>query len=84
MAKAPTVDPQLRIDFIEWMQDAIIQAEEDWIHYAEETYEITVTQEMMDELFPAYFWDMARFYLADMTAYEFSEFKQSILKMKVL
>jgi len=84
MAQAPIVDPQLRMDFIEWMQDAVMQAEEDWVEMAEERYEITITQEMMDELFPAYFWDMARYYLADMSAYQFSEFKQQINKMKEL
>lgn len=67
----------LRMDYIEWMQDAVIQAEDEWKFHAEEKYEIDpLSETFMDAMYKAWFFDMARWFLKDMTAYEFAEMKQ--------
>ena len=69
------LDPMIVEDFIDWIQDCVNQAAEEYHEACLDEFEIELTMEDHDELYRAYFWSMAKWFLKDMSAYEFAELK---------
>lgn len=70
------MDPMIKEDFIDWIQDCVNQSCEEYHDIAMDMFEVELTEADHGELYEAYFWSMAKWFLKDMTAYEFAELKQ--------
>ena len=77
------LDPMIKEDFIDWIQDCVNESAEQYHDICMEQFEIELTPEDHDELYKAYFWSMARWFLKDMSAYQFSELKQKGFKYDI-